>query len=108
MTRKRSPTWARGAPRAESVNPGTGGTADVDIGGARTVEGTSDRSGPPGGTFTPVHPPTAESRKWPLSGEATSALVAAIVLVGAIILYVAGIKSDVAIVSTRVDALQKS
>jgi hypothetical protein len=106
MAKKRSETWGRG-------------TCPVDQRGHRRNCGCRSRGrahrgghlgprGSPGGPFTPIPSPGAVPRRWPLSAEGTTALLAAIVLGGGIILYVAGIKTDVAVVSTRVDAMQKS
>jgi hypothetical protein len=81
----------------------------VDISATRTVDDTSDRSVPSATAFAPISQPPREPRRgWSISGEWASAIVAAIVVIAGAFLYIAGMKTDIAVSGAKIEALQKS
>lgn len=114
MAKKRPLNWQRGAPRPITAEPqplGTGasGTADVDFGRGRSVDSTWDPSQPQRANFAPISPPPARARRGlPVSASWVSVGLVAVGLLGGAILYVAGMRTDIAVAGARIDSLQKS
>jgi len=112
MAKKRRQNWPRGTPRPvtdpQSINPDVSGTADLDFTGARTVDATWEPTPSSDATFAPITEPRTPRRPLQFSAGWVSAIIAGLGALGVGFTYVAAIKTDVAVVSTRVDALQKS
>lgn len=109
MPRRRGPNWSRGRLRSEPqpIRADASDTTDFDFTGARTVDPTWDpTAAASGASFQSLGDRGVPRRSWPISSGGVSATIAAIVLFGGIILYVAAIKTDVTVVTTRLNDLR--
>ena len=105
MAKKRPPNWRRGGPRSDRSEQSD--TAGTDFLRTFSVEGTRESSDPASTEYVPLPEGTKRAR-FPLSGGMLSAILAAIVLVGGVTLYVANLKTDIAVAGSEIRALQKS
>jgi len=105
MAKRRAPSWNRGAPRPTSRE--RSGTAGTDFLGSQSVEGTSDI---PTGESTQYSRLPEPRPKWqfPISGSMLSAILAGVVILGTGVVYVTSLKTDIAVTSSELHALQKS
>lgn len=113
MAKKRRPSWQRGAPKTPTSEPqpirtGASGTVDFDLLQTRNVDGTWDPAQAPRADFAPIRPPIRARRVFPISAGWVSAIVAIVLVVGGAILYVAGLRSDIAVAGAKIDAMQES
>jgi hypothetical protein len=111
MPRYRDPGWPRGRPRfqPQRVRADVSDTADVDVPGTRTVDPTWDPTAARSATtsFEPLQDRSATRRSWRPSAGWASAIIAALIVIGGSILYVAGIRADVTLVTERVKDLRE-
>lgn len=110
MPKPRGPNWPRGTPRSQpqSTRADASDTTDLHISAARTVDPTWDPSAAASSatSFEPLRD-RGEPRHSRISAGWASAILVALGIVGTATLYVAGIKSDVTLVTERVKDLRE-